>query len=68
MTAPPSLHLLPGEPPLVFVPAGSRLYEIDRELQAALTAGSQDALARFDAAIGESAPLGRDVGDLEAPH
>jgi uncharacterized protein len=67
VSAPPSFHLLPGEPPLVFVPAGSRLYEIDGALCAALASGERGALARFDAAIGEIAPPARDIDGLDEP-
>jgi uncharacterized protein len=51
-SSPPEFHLLPGDRSLAFMPVGSRLYEIDRELHNALTNGESDAVARLEAATG----------------
>src|SRR2546428_7694666 len=46
----PGIHALPGEPPLVFVVEGSRLFEVDPELFAALSRGDEEAQADLLAA------------------
>jgi uncharacterized protein len=60
-------HLLRGDPPLVFVIRGSRLYEIDRELYDALACGDTARTEEFVAAVDATVPCRRDVGNLEGP-
>jgi len=42
---PPGMHLLPGDPPLVFVVNGSRLFEVDPEFFESLARGEESAQA-----------------------
>jgi len=60
-------HLLPGDPPLVFVLQGSRLYQIDRDLHDALARSDADRTAQFVTDIDATVPRRRQPGELEAP-
>lgn len=64
LTPPPAIHLLPGDPPLVFVVKGSQLFEVDQEYFEVLSVGEAVGPELLDPAVQagvvpvEAAPLG----------